>query len=67
MMIGIYGMMIGFGASFAATIVTRVAFLIGRLLDLIDAPVASVIAFILVVLAIGYAYSTERKASPLRT
>jgi len=66
MMIGIYGMMVGFGASFAATIVTRVAFLIGRLLDLIDAPVASVIAFILVVIAIGYAYSTERKASPKR-
>lgn len=64
MMIGIYGMMVGFGASFAATIVTRVAFLIGRLLDLIDAPVASVIAFILVVLAIGYAYRTERKTTP---
>jgi hypothetical protein len=64
MMIGIYGMMVGFGASFAATIVTRVAFLIGRLLDLLAAPEASVIAFILVILAIGYAYRTERKATP---
>ena len=66
MTIGIYGMMVGFGAAFASGIVTRVAFLIGRLLDLLDAPVASVIAFVLVVLAIGYAYSTERKASPSR-
>ena len=64
MTIGIYGMMIGFGASFAATIVTRVAFLIGRLGDLLAAPEASVISFILVILAIGYAYRTERKTTP---
>lgn len=64
MTIGIYGMMVGFGASFAATIVTRVAFLIGRLGDLLAAPEASAISFILVILAIGYAYRTERKTTP---
>jgi hypothetical protein len=67
MTIGIYGMMIGFGASFASTIMTRVAFLIGRTLDLIAAPEASVVSLILVVIAIAYAYRTERKAGAAKT
>jgi hypothetical protein len=67
MTIGIYGMMIGFGASFASTIMTRVAFLVGRTLDLIAAPEASVVALILVVIAIAYAYRTERKAGAAKT
>jgi hypothetical protein len=60
MLIGIYGMMVGFGATFAATIVTRVAFLIGRLIDLIASPETSIVATILVALAIAYAYRKEK-------
>jgi hypothetical protein len=60
--IGIYGMMIGFGALFASTIVSRVAYLIGRLTDLIASPEASIVATILVIVAIAYAYKREKKA-----
>ena len=59
--IGIYGMMIGFGALFASTIVSRVAYLIGRLTDLIASPEASIVATILVIAAIAYAYRQEKK------
>lgn len=61
--IGIYGMMIGFGTLFASTIVSRVAYLVGRLTDLIASPVAAVVATILVIAAIGYAYRQERKSA----
>ncbi len=59
--IGMYGMMIGFGTLFASTIVSRVAYLIGRLTDLIASPEASIVATILVIAAIGYAYRQEKK------
>ncbi len=59
--IGIYGMMIGFGTLFASSIVSRVAFLIGRLTDLIASPEASLVAIILVIAAIAFAYQAERK------
>jgi nitrate reductase gamma subunit len=61
--IGIYGMMIGFGALFASTIVSRVAYLIGRLTDLIASPEASIVATILVIGAIAYAYRHEKKTA----
>ncbi|HMK83828.1 MAG TPA: hypothetical protein VK503_08930 [Candidatus Bathyarchaeia archaeon] len=61
--IGIYGMMIGFGALFASTIVSRVAYLIGRLTDLIASPEASIVATILVIGAIVYAYQHEKKTA----
>jgi hypothetical protein len=61
--IGIYGMMIGFGALFASTIVSRVAYLIGRLTDLIASPEASIVATILVIAAIAYAYQHEKKTA----
>lgn len=60
---GIYGMMVGFGALFARTVMTRVAFFIGRLRFLMgpEAIGATVVAVILVAIAIGYAYMQERK------
>jgi len=61
--IGIYGMMVGFGALFAATIVSRVAYLIGRLTDLIASPEASIVATILAIAAIAYAYRQEKKTA----
>lgn len=61
--IGIYGMMIGFATLFANTIVTRVAYLIGRLTDLIASPEASIVATILAVAAITYAYRREKKTA----
>jgi hypothetical protein len=67
MKIGIYGMMVGFGTLFASTIVSRVAYLIGRLTDLIASPEASIVATVLVIAAIGYAYRQEKKKAITKT
>jgi hypothetical protein len=67
MKIGIYGMMIGFGTLFASTIVSRVAYLIGRLTDLIASPEAAMVATILAIAAIAYAYRQEKKQVPAKT
>ena len=60
---GIYGMMVGFGALFARTVMTRVAFFIGRVRFLMspEAIGAAITALILAGIAIGYAYMQERK------
>ena len=63
MKIGIYGMMVGFGTLFASTIVSRVAYLIGRLTDLIASPEASIVAVVLAIAAIGYVYQQEKKTA----
>ena len=65
--VGIYGMMIGFATLFANTIVTRVAYLIGRLTDLIASPEASTLATILVIAAITYAVRQEKKTAVKKT
>ncbi|MGB9778648.1 MAG: hypothetical protein C0193_00110 [Candidatus Bathyarchaeota archaeon] len=55
-LIGVYGMMVGFGALFANTIMTRVGFLIGIYLQYFQPqPYAALIALILAVIAIAYA------------
>jgi len=63
--IGIYGMMVGFGALFARTVMTRVAFFIGRLTFLMspEALGATIVATILAAIAIVYSYTQERRRS----
>lgn len=54
--IGIYGMMVGFGALFANTIMTRVGFLTGIILQYLQPQFyATLIAMILAIIAIAYA------------